>query len=78
MFENGERQWTICRRRSNLGRMPSRRTKAGVHAYRELRDLAMARGKRFRFESTVLDGIPIFSLFGENLPVIHLNGFAGF
>jgi len=48
-----------------------------VHAYRELRDLAMARGKRFLFESTVLDGIPIFSLFGENLPVIHLNGFRG-
>jgi homoserine dehydrogenase len=48
-----------------------------VHAYRELRDLARAHGKRFLFESTVLDGIPIFSLFGENLPVIHLNGFRG-
>jgi homoserine dehydrogenase len=29
------------------------------------------------FESTVLDGIPIFSLFHENLPVIHLQGFRG-
>src|SRR5262249_13174301 len=48
-----------------------------VHAYRELRDLAASRGKRFLFESTVLDGIPIFSLFGENLPIIHLNGFRG-
>ena len=48
-----------------------------VHAYRELRDLATARGKRFLFESTVLDGIPIFSLFGENLPTIHLKGFRG-
>ena len=48
-----------------------------VHAYRELRDLATARGKRFLFESTVLDGIPIFSLFAENLPAIHLKGFRG-
>ncbi len=47
-----------------------------VHAYRELRDLASARGKRFLFESTVMDGVPIFSLFHE-LPVIHLHGFHG-
>jgi homoserine dehydrogenase len=47
-----------------------------VHAYRELRDLAAARGKRFLFESTVMDGVPIFSLFHE-LPVIHLQGFHG-
>ena len=48
-----------------------------VHAYHELRDLAQARGKRLLFESTVLDGIPIFSLFQENLPVVHLQGFRG-
>ena len=47
-----------------------------VHAYRELRDLAAARGKRFFFESTVMDGVPIFSLF-DQLPVIHLQGFHG-
>jgi homoserine dehydrogenase len=47
-----------------------------VHAYRELRDLAASRNKRFLFESTVMDGIPIFSLFHE-LPVIHLHGFHG-
>src|ERR1700684_3801749 len=47
-----------------------------VHAYRELRDLAAARGKRFLFESTVMDGVPIFSLFPQ-LPVIHLQGFHG-
>ncbi len=47
-----------------------------VHAYRELRDLAAARGKRFLFESTVMDGIPIFSLF-DQLPAIHLSGFHG-
>ncbi len=47
-----------------------------VHAYRELRDLAGARGKRFLFESTVMDGVPIFSFF-EQLPAIHLQGFHG-
>jgi homoserine dehydrogenase len=48
-----------------------------VHTYDELRQLAATRGKRLLFESTVMDGIPIFSLFQENLPVIHLQGFRG-
>jgi homoserine dehydrogenase len=47
-----------------------------VHAYRELRDLATSRGKRFLFESTVMDGVPIFSLF-DQMPAIHLQGFHG-
>ena len=47
-----------------------------VHAYRELRDLAAAKGKRFLFESTVMDGVPIFSFFHE-MPTIHLQGFHG-
>jgi homoserine dehydrogenase len=47
-----------------------------VHAYRELRDLAAAKNKRFLFESTVMDGVPIFSLFHQ-LPAIHLQGFHG-
>jgi homoserine dehydrogenase len=47
-----------------------------VHAYRELRDLAAAQGKHFLFESTVMDGVPIFSLFHQ-LPVIQLQGFHG-
>ncbi len=47
-----------------------------VHAYRELRDLAVARGKRFLFESTVMDGVPIFSLF-DQMPTVHVQGFHG-
>ena len=47
-----------------------------VHAYRELRDLAATHGKRFLFESTVMDGVPIFSLF-DQMPTIHLQGFHG-
>jgi homoserine dehydrogenase len=48
-----------------------------VHAYGELKQLAAAHGKRLLFESTVMDGIPIFSLFQESLPVIHIHGFRG-
>ena len=48
-----------------------------VHAYDELRQLAAQRGRRFLFESTVMDGVPIFSLFQENLPALHLQGFRG-
>jgi len=47
-----------------------------VHAYRELRDLAAMKGKRFLFESTVMDGVPVFSFF-DQLPAIHLQGFHG-
>jgi homoserine dehydrogenase len=48
-----------------------------VYAYRDLSDLALQRGRRFLFESTVMDGVPIFSLFGENLPTVHLKSFRG-
>jgi homoserine dehydrogenase len=47
-----------------------------VHAYRELRDLAAKQNRKFLFESTVMDGVPIFSLF-DQLPAIHLQGFSG-
>jgi homoserine dehydrogenase len=47
-----------------------------VHAYRELRDLAAKQGKRFLFESTVMDGVPIFSLF-DQMPTVRLKGFHG-
>jgi homoserine dehydrogenase len=48
-----------------------------VHAYEELRDLAARQGKKFFFESTVMDGVPIFSLFRDNLPAIEVKGFKG-
>jgi homoserine dehydrogenase len=48
-----------------------------VHAYRELRDLAAQRGKQFLFESTVMDGVPIFSLFRNSLPAIEVKGLRG-
>ena len=48
-----------------------------VHAYEELRDLAARQGKKFFFESTVMDGVPIFSLFRDTLPAINVKGFKG-
>ena len=48
-----------------------------VHAYRELSALAAAKGKKLFFESTVMDGVPIFSLFRDSLPAVELRGFRG-
>ena len=48
-----------------------------VYGYRELRELAARQHRRFLFESTVMDGVPIFSLFRENLPLVLLQGFRG-
>lgn len=48
-----------------------------VHAYRELRDIARSKGLKFFFESTVMDGTPIFSMFPHSLPAVELRGFRG-
>ncbi|WP_376790001.1 homoserine dehydrogenase [Thermoflexus sp.] len=44
-------------------------------AYRELRELARSRGRAFLFESTVMDGAPLFSLVREGLPATRILGF---
>lgn len=48
-----------------------------VHAYDELSALAAQKGRRFLFESAVMDGAPIFSLFRGPLPAANLVGFSG-
>jgi homoserine dehydrogenase len=48
-----------------------------VYAYNELNEIAVAREKRFLFESTVLDSAPVFSLFRETLPAVKIRGFSG-
>ncbi|HTX93239.1 MAG TPA: homoserine dehydrogenase [Anaerolineales bacterium] len=48
-----------------------------VHAYRELTELAKAKGRKFFFESSVMDGAPIFSLFRSALPAANLKSFRG-
>ncbi|MFL6254296.1 MAG: homoserine dehydrogenase [Pyrinomonadaceae bacterium] len=47
-----------------------------VHAYRELSELARARGRRFMYEATVID-CPVFSLFRGSLPAVRLLSFEG-
>ena len=48
-----------------------------VHGYRSLKETAARHGRKFLFESTVMDGAPIFSLFREALPAAGLTGFHG-
>lgn len=48
-----------------------------VHGYRELSALAKSKGKRFGFESTVLGGAPVFSVFREAFPLAELTSIKG-
>jgi homoserine dehydrogenase len=48
-----------------------------VYGYEGLSALAKSKNKKFFFESAVMDGAPIFSLFRETLPAAHLRGFRG-
>ncbi len=48
-----------------------------VHGYRELTELANSKGRAFRFESTVLGGAPVFSVFRETFPLAELASFRG-
>ena len=48
-----------------------------VHGYRELTALAESKGSKFRFESTVLGGSPVFSTFREAMPLAELISFKG-
>ncbi len=48
-----------------------------VYAYDELNEIALAQGKRFMFEATVLDSAPVFSLFRETLPAAKVRAISG-
>lgn len=48
-----------------------------VYAYDELNEIAIAKGRGFMFEATVLDSAPVFSLFRETLPAAKVRGFSG-
>ena len=48
-----------------------------AHAYRELRMLAQEHGVQLRFESTVMDGTPIFGMAETSLPATVITGFRG-
>jgi homoserine dehydrogenase len=46
-------------------------------AYHALRDEAAQAGVAFLFEGAVMDGIPIFNLVRETMPVVRVTGFDG-
>jgi homoserine dehydrogenase len=48
-----------------------------VYAFQELTKLAAEKKKAFLYESTVMDGVPIFSMFPLGLPVVDLRAFHG-
>ncbi len=48
-----------------------------AHAYAALRDEAKQSGVEFRFESTVMDGAPVFNMVRKNLPGAKVLGFTG-
>lgn len=48
-----------------------------VYHYRRLRDLARRNRVGFRYEGTVMDGAPVFSLFQETLRGLRIESFEG-
>ena len=48
-----------------------------AHAYAQLRAEAAAALVQFRFESTVMDGAPVFNMVRNNLPGVRVLGFSG-
>ena len=76
--ETGEPAITHIRCALELGAHAISANKGPVlHAYRELTQLAESKGRRFFFESAMMDGAPVFSLFRAALPAIDVVGFRG-
>ncbi len=48
-----------------------------AHAYSALAGEARAAGVQFRFESSVMDGAPVFNLVRHTLPAAKIRGFVG-
>jgi homoserine dehydrogenase len=48
-----------------------------AHAYHTLEEQARAAGVNFRFESTVMDGAPVYNMARNNLPGVEILGFTG-
>ena len=48
-----------------------------AHSYAALREEAARAGVAFRFESTCMDGAPVFNMVRDHLPGIVIHGFTG-
>ncbi len=76
--ENGQPAIDYLKAALNIGAHAISANKAPlVYAYDELASLARTKGKRYLFESAVLDSAPVFSLFRETLPAAKIRGFSG-
>ncbi len=77
-YENGEPAVSHIRRALERNMHVATANKGPVvHAYHDLTALAAQHGRRFFFESAVMDGMPIFSLFRETLPAAEVKAFRG-
>lgn len=75
---SGEPALTHIRKAFARGRHVVTANKGPIaYAYAELRDEAQGAGVQFRFESTVMDGVPVFNMVRNNLPGVKVLGFAG-
>jgi len=76
--ENGQPAIEHVRAALELGMSVSTANKGTVvHGYRGLTALAESKDRRFLFESTVLGGSPLFSVFRETMPGAELESFQG-
>lgn len=72
-YDSGQPAINHIRTALNLGMHAITANKGPVvHAYFELSELARQKGRKFYFESTVMDGAPLFSLYRETLPAAQL------
>jgi len=77
-YETGQPAIDYIRTALTLGMMVTTANKGPVvHAYQELTALAESKGRKFYFESAVMDGAPVFGLFRETLPAATLSSFHG-
>lgn len=77
-YQNGQPALDILRQALSLGMHAITANKGPVvHGYAELTRLAQQNQRQFLFESTVMDGTPIFSLFRHCLPAADLRGITG-
>ncbi|MBT3390695.1 MAG: homoserine dehydrogenase [Chloroflexi bacterium] len=77
-YESGQPAIDYIRAALELGMHVTTANKGPVvHGYHELTALAKSKGRKFYFESAVMDGAPVFGLFRETLPAANLNALRG-
>ncbi len=77
-YENGEPALSHLRAALRRGMHAVTANKGPVvHGYHALRALSARHGGRFYFESTVMDGAPVFALHRETLPAAHIRSLRG-